>query len=330
MSDQAMRQAITWLAKLNSPDLTEQQQKDFFEWLEAKPEHQAAYLKAEQLWLRADVFERIAPLSEPVARSRKTAAGPWLSWGAGVAACTLLICVFIFSQTFTAPTIVAGEWQYVTAVGQQETIALPDGSELVLNTDTEMTVIFDAHRRLASLQHGEAFFSVKPESGERPFDVVTPAGAVRVLGTRFSVRRLRSSDDASVTVVEGRVALNPSIKNEKMLPAFDSKSVLQNNQLSSMRAVQQGLAPVSIDAANALAWREQRLVFNAQPLVDVVAELNRYSSEPITLSQAELASIEVTAVLPLNNIEQTLQALAETIGLSVDKQGSARVLIPSR
>ena len=74
--------AMAWLVRLNSPALTPAEETQFFVWLEASPVHQAAYLKAEQLWLRGDVL----------AQARKPAASRhllWL-WGGAAAACMAL------------------------------------------------------------------------------------------------------------------------------------------------------------------------------------------------------------------------------------------------
>lgn len=327
MTAKTMHEALAWLAKLDSPLLTAQQQQDFFEWLEAAPEHQAAYLKAEQLWLRGDVFERLNQgASAPIATDQ-VSHNTWWAWGSGLAACAVIFFAYIVLGPLMEAPLEQGRWQYATAIGEQKNITLPDGSELILNTDTKIDVLFNEERRMASLAHGEVFFAVAPE-GARPFDVVTSAGSVRVLGTRFSVQRLRASKDASVTVVEGRVALNPEITTINTIPAFKSRQILSANQLSSMVATTLGLLPVNIDAANALAWRQQRLIFKAQPLADVIAELNRYSPLPISLGQPSLAGIEVTAVLPLNNIGRTVQALAESVGLGVENQAKAYVLMP--
>ena len=71
---QAEDVAIRWLAKLNSPGLTQAEQDEFFAWMNASPLNQAAYIKAEELWERGAVLERAR---EPAARGYRHR--PWHS-----------------------------------------------------------------------------------------------------------------------------------------------------------------------------------------------------------------------------------------------------------
>src|SRR5690606_29021742 len=45
--------------------------------------------------------------------------------------------------------------RYRTAVGEQRKITLADGSQILLNTHTEIDVVFNESQRLIELRHGE-------------------------------------------------------------------------------------------------------------------------------------------------------------------------------
>ena len=296
--------AMAWLVRLNSPALTPAEETQFFVWLEASPVHQAAYLKAEQLWLRGDVL----------AQARKPAASRQLLWlwgGAAAAAC--MACVVWLSITLMAPSAVIES--YATVQGEQREVTLADGTVLYLNTGSNVQITYTPQGRMAQLNAGEVFFAVKPNPA-RPFDVQTQQGWVRVLGTRFAVRQL--AGDALITVVEGKVAVGAG-NTDKAQPL---QTLTANQQLSIVGA-EAGRPVVHLDAQSATAWRQQRLVFDETPLGDVVAELNRYLAPPLALANGQLASLRVTAVIQLQNSTlATAQTLAQSLGLTVIEQPS--------
>ncbi len=89
-----------------------------------------------------------------------------------------------------------------TAVGAQRELPLPDGSRVVLNTETEIAVAYTPAERRLELRRGEAHFIVTKDSA-RPFVVSVDGVAIRAVGTTFNIRR--RGDTADVLVTEGRV-----------------------------------------------------------------------------------------------------------------------------
>src|SRR3546814_6178131 len=67
---------------------------------------------------------------------------------------------------------------YATDLGEQRTERLPDGTRIILNTQTAVEVRYSRQRREIALQHGEAMFEVAHDAA-RPFVVATGAGSVR-------------------------------------------------------------------------------------------------------------------------------------------------------
>src|SRR3546814_10885657 len=91
---------------------------------------------------------------------------------------------------------------YATDLGEQRTERLPDGTRIILNTQTAVAVRYSRQRREIALQHGEAMFEVAHDAA-RPFVVATGDGSVTALGTRFQVRN--EGAGAIVTLLEGSV-----------------------------------------------------------------------------------------------------------------------------
>jgi transmembrane sensor len=227
-------QAATWLIRRESPDFSEQDKQAFDAWLQADARHQAAYVRLEAAWKRADRLTRLRPLDGAVdedllARSpfvrmeefsareatqrsaapanevadsrfdgapseREAAPARKRGWVAGV-------------STAIAATIAAlavglwmffgqSEWQeYSTDFGGVERIRLEDGSVVHLNTNSAIRVRMRADYRQVVLDRGEALFKVAHDKS-RPFDVEAAGTTVRAVGTEFSVRLRKAKEFA--------------------------------------------------------------------------------------------------------------------------------------
>jgi len=213
--------AAGWLARRDR-GLTAEETVAFAQWRAADPCHEAAVEELALVWGALDDLSaassqqraggvvttppaRIAlqPASAE-ARRRQHSRVRW--WPAvGLAAALALVAGVSWSRR-AAP--VEAPARYETAVGGQRTIALPDGSELRLNTDTAVSVGFGAGERRVTLERGEAFFQVAKDAA-RPFVVAAGRTEARVLGTAFVVR-LRE-EESEVLVAEGHVKFGASI-----------------------------------------------------------------------------------------------------------------------
>lgn len=109
-----------------------------------------------------------------------------------------------------------------TNFGEQKTIALLDGSEVILNSKSILTYDEDnwTSKRTLNLK-GEAYFKVKKGS---TFTVITSNGDVKVLGTQFNVNAV--SDLFEVICFEGKVSVTSKGEDYILLP---SKSVRRIN-----------------------------------------------------------------------------------------------------
>ncbi len=89
--------------------------------------------------------------------------------------------------------------------GQKSTIFLPDGSKVILNSESKITYpsAFHGESREVVLD-GEAFFDVVPDKN-LPFIVATNAVNIRVLGTSFNVYAHNNSNTHKVSLATGAI-----------------------------------------------------------------------------------------------------------------------------
>jgi transmembrane sensor len=112
---------------------------------------------------------------------------------------------------------------YVTAIGEQRSIELADGSTVELNSRSKIKVRYSEHERDVELLEGQALFHVAKSHG-RPFIVSTEGTRVRAVGTQFDVYKKHTG--TLVTVVEGRVAIftSPATPGPDMLLSSPSRT----------------------------------------------------------------------------------------------------------
>src|SRR5690606_85904 len=108
-----------------------------------------------------------------------------------------------------------GTQGYETQVGGRESVPLPDGSRVELNTDSKLRAAMTGEKREVWLERGEAYFEVKHDR-MRPFVVWAGDRRITVLGTKFSVRRAGAR--VRVAVAVGRVQVDPVRPSEHARP----------------------------------------------------------------------------------------------------------------
>lgn len=291
-------QAIAWFARLQDSKSTQYDRIEFTEWLAANPNHQAAYDKVVQLW-QAPAFNtalgHYAAIPLPLPALRK-----WYPQRWAAAACVVLMTGWVL---MAAGLIERWQADLVTGTGEQRREVLADGSTLILNTDSVVKLDYAGDRRGVTLLSGEAYFEVQPDKA-RPFIVTTAQGTVRVVGTRFTVK---TGDVTQVDVESGIVICTSQQGESRQLTAGQHTDIA--NQ--SVAAISQ------IDTSRAFAWLKGRLIFQDQPLTEVIAELDRYHPGAIVIANAKLGQTRITGNYKLEDTAAIVRSLAEIAGARV-------------
>jgi ferric-dicitrate binding protein FerR (iron transport regulator) len=204
-----------------------------------------------------------------------------------------------------------------TAYAQQESIELPDGSVIKLNSGSEIQFPknFSDSARFVTLS-GEAYFEVTHDN--RPFLVNTGNAQIRVLGTKFGIWARHAQ--TRVTVREGRV----SLRALEMPPATAVE--LTANQTSVCQQQSPPEPPRTSDADYWLGWLEGKIVFDQTSLAEVAAELQRVYNVTIELSDPKLGAHTITGSFHNKPIESVLASICLTLNLQYTKQADKFVI----
>ena len=317
-----LEDAAAWYARLrepeNDPSLAAVRQADFDRWLTADRRHRQAFESVEQLWqkLEQPVAQVMAQATFDQVSSAHRPVGKRLLSPVGLAAClAAVVGVGVFFQDDIALRLNS---DYRTAVGQRLPLTLADGSRVILNTDSAIAVDQKPNRRTIRLLQGEVWFDVTPDR-DRPLFVETTDGQVRVTGTRFGVRS--RGDATTVSLAHGRVEL---------LAAGEDGSV---SSVALSPGQQARLSPAGVsdpkdfDQTAVTAWLRGQLVFYHAPLPAVIAELNRYRSGHIVITDNDLDALKISGVFTTDDPDAALSAITATLPVQVIRLTDYLVLL---
>ncbi|MEJ1963534.1 MAG: FecR domain-containing protein [Gammaproteobacteria bacterium] len=204
--------------------------------------------------------------------------------------------------------------RYSTAVGEIKTVTLPDGSEVRLNTNSAVRVAFPGKARVIQLD-GEAYFKVAPDP-QRPFVVYAGRFSVKALGTAFAVHALENGVDLTVTA--GHVELASfkeppaDVASRGVAPTdhAETRVPLLKGQHAYFRGESKLIESLGTQALEErLSWRDGMLIFDNDRLSDIVAELNRYSTTRIVISEPAIQDLRLGGYFKVQDIGSILDTL---------------------
>ena len=196
--------------------------------------------------------------------------------------------------------------------GQQSTFILPDNSEVVLNSGSEMEYKnwnWDNNREL-NLK-GEAYFKV---AKGKTFEVATALGKVTVIGTQFNVKARKNRFE--VTCYQGKVTVN---HNNKTILLTKGKSIIFGigNQFE--------MKEINVTEPQ---WRNGELVFDKESLETILDELKRQYNLEFVLKNHSSEQL-FTGVIPMKNLDAALEILTFTYHLQVKKVSNKTIVLES-
>ena len=190
-------EAAAWIARLHADTRTAADERAFQAWLATSEAHAAAFEAMNSVWEAAggvDYHHTFhSPARTPMSRRKVLA-----------------------SAAITAVGVASfGAWQsayagvYETDVGEQKHLALADGTQVFLDTNTRIRARFDNQVRSVVLEKGRANFRVDADP-VRPF--IVDAAARRIIAathtdtpTAMDIRR--DEDTVSVVLIRGRATV---------------------------------------------------------------------------------------------------------------------------
>jgi transmembrane sensor len=260
-------------------------------------------------------------------RERAARTGEALRGLSFVAAASLLLAVAFGAYYWPR----ASTDRYTTPIGGIASVPLQDGSNITLNTATEVHVALTGSERDVELARGEAFFEVAKDA-KRPFVVNAGRKQVIAVGTQFSV--LRDGDDIRVIVTEGTVRIEARGGPSAQLPTLPLAAARSADAvlLSAGSVVHAGDAGMLVqkktpsETEEQLSWRTGILMFRNQTLAEAVAEFNRYNERKIVLRDSAVAALKIEGNFRATNTDAFVRLLKSGFPVRVTESDGQIVL----
>lgn len=303
--------AAYWLATLSDENCSDAERQQFSEWLRTSTRNIEEFLKLSTLARtanrRADLWpdRSVASLIEEAKASANVAvlrseaadasprrrAAPWL-----IAAS---VAIFAVGAAYVMGGAQWTPWPsstFQTAIGEQRSITLEDGSIVELNSRSHLQTQFTRKLRAVELMEGEAIFRVARDAS-RPFQVRTGVTDIVVIGTAFNVNAdgLRTV----VTVLEGRVRVDRHAANARAPATTNSRSGAIELDVGEQLIVERGRPAIRsalADTDKVTSWTQRRLIFEDTPVAAAAAEFARYSVRQIRIEDAAIGARRITGV----------------------------------
>ncbi|MGC4098071.1 MAG: FecR family protein [Nitrospira sp.] len=296
-----LEEASDWFARFRASHVKDEDRQAFERWCQQNPAHRQAFQRISSAWDHPVVMTA----AKEIARSRDgrtrshnhTRFGWWPAFSVAVSGAIVIVLA-----AWQWDVVTRSRADYYTAVGEQQTVHLPDRSIMTLNTQTAVAIEFKGPVRKIRLLKGQAFFNVASDP-QRTFVVEHDGVAAKAVGTEFVVHA--ESKGMKVAVVEGLVRV------------ADSVDAWQPLDLSAGHAVhvEPGIIqkPQAIDPFTTTAWLSKNLIVTSATLEDVVEEIRRYYPGTIVIWTPELKRRHVTGAYHLDDPAQLLNTLSKTL-----------------
>lgn len=261
------------------------------------------------VWERLSNDTGVDVESSPVVLSNTSKIKP-LQYLMKVAASVLFIVGFSWCVYHFYGEASSGQSQIMrtvhTEAGQKLKIRLPDGSKIVLNSESELCYPekFAKDQRLVTLR-GEAFFDIAHDS-DRPFIVHTDSTFTEVLGTQFDLKAYSEDKQVLLTVTRGKVRFGRYHQSDQVLLTAGMQGVMN---------FQQPVKSHMVDVADKIDWTENSLVIKDEKLADVAKRIERMYGVEIIITSKEISALTVTGTFKGARVDHILNSLSFSTGV---------------
>jgi transmembrane sensor len=319
-SEDAHIAAAQWLARLHAPDCTDQDRSTFEDWRRGHPRRSIAYGEMERLFrrsaeLRTDPAIAAASEAALMVIPRPRQALRWFAYIAVPAAAVIAVLWVRPSFHSQIP-----EKTYTTNVGEQQSLILGDGSTVLLDTDSSLTVQIGSGLRSVRLTKGRAQFQVV-HNAKAPFTVAVAGGLIQDVGTEFQVQA--EQDDVTVTVLEGAVVVHDPAVNGA--PRHEAQ--LGPGQQLSFDERGDHWAQKNVDLRAAAGWTTGDLRFQDESLDTVLKAMNRYTHSQILLGDPSVRKLRISGVFHAGDQQSFVLTLERGWSVRSEKRASGDVIL---
>ena len=237
---------------------------------------------------------------------------------------------------------------FQTGFGERRVVTLSDGSQVTLDSRSEVTVRYTADTRALTLVRGQAQFDVAHDI-LRPFAVTADGHKVIATGTAFDVDLL--GPKLLVTLLKGHVVIlrqsaailswipnvtavgaGPATTAETGSPASGATGKptdrIYLDPGEQLVVSSSGVAQISrVDVDRVTAWERGEVVFENEPLLSVIQRMNRYGTRHILIGDDHTGSLRISGVFHEGDIDGFVSTVAAYLSVTARERPDGDVVL---
>ncbi|MDO1447440.1 FecR domain-containing protein [Rhodocytophaga aerolata] len=265
----------------------------------------------------ATLQQTLQARKQPVSRHRPVSGSRVKKWYA-VAAVFAGMCIsyVLIEYVWLAEKYIA----YATRFGETKDLVLPDGSQVILNGNTQLKYKekWDEHDNREVWLAGEAYFSITKAEDTRQikFIVHTDKLDVEVLGTQFTISNRKKS--TQVVLDEGKIKVRQKADTTDMF--------MQPGEMLKFCNTRQEIIKKMVNPQMYSSWKHKKMVFEETSIRELAERIEFTYGYHVLFADKELTQRKLTGTIPSDNLDVLLLTLSKVFDLDIRKEKNQIVI----
>ena len=192
-----------------------------------------------------------------------------------------------------------------TAKGVKGETVLPDGSKVILNSDSRITypARFSGSTREVEFS-GEGYFQVQKDSLHPMVVRCNKNFKVIVYGTTFNIKTYGNDNTAKTTLISGSIKIVENVDGKELvrdIAPSQSYTIIENEQFARLET--------KVNTDKVCEWKDGILSFDSTPLSEVAKILERWHGIRIVVEDPRKLDIPITARFTTESVVQIMDLL---------------------
>lgn len=220
---------------------------------------------------------------------------------------------------------------YKTDRGVKGKVLLPDGSVVTLNSDSRISfpARFEGSFREVTFE-GEGYFEVVGNE-DFPMKVRTADDIeIEVKGTEFNLCSYPNDHTVKATLYSGAITIfsNDVSGRRSRTDVCPLETVTIQRKAAVIRNTDQRLVvEAKPDPQKDTAWKRGELIFDDEPMEEVIKKIERWHGVDFTITDQQLLSRNFSARFKCESIQQIMEMMRIAANIEYDIDGNMVILV---
>lgn len=254
-----------------------------------------------------------------------------LKWVFRIAAVLLLVGLagmgaYLFSEeNGSMPQLeqLTEERTILTEQGEQKTLQFSNGSKVILNSNSSLTYRLgtSAKSTIEVTLEGEAWFDADPnhQSSEPAFEIVTPDGIIRDVGTKFLVTV--ENGLSRIILQEGLVEVEPLSQFESLPAGEQIKFQIQKGEMVEFNR-SEIITRKSVNPTFYSSWATGVLVLTESSVQEFAEYVENRFDVNVDIRDNSLEEMSLNGTVYFRSLDELMRSVSEVIGIPVYRSAS--------